>query len=179
MVRLAVSLAAACLVAVGAVPARAAGTTNPDLQFAARAASGGHAEVEMGRLAVHKAGAPDVRQFGQRMIDDHEKANRQLTELAMRLHLRLPRHAEGKDAAQLKRLSGLAGNAFDRAYVSLMVEDHRQNIADFRDEITNGAIGPIHVFAENTLPILEEHLRLAEQLQRNQSEEKAQVPGER
>ena len=172
-------LAAACAAALLPATAPAAGTTNPDLQFAARAASGGHAEVDLGKLALQKSSDADVRQFAQRMVDDHEKANRQLGSLAMRLHLRLPRHAEGKEAAEVKRLSGLSGAAFDRAYAQAMVDDHRHDIEDFKSEKENGALGPIHVFAENLLPVLEEHLRLAEQLQRNHGEEKAQAPGER
>jgi Domain of unknown function (DUF4142) len=37
--------------------------------------SGGHAEVALGQLAVEKASSNDVKKFGQRMVDDHSKAN--------------------------------------------------------------------------------------------------------
>src|ERR1017187_2427222 len=46
-----------------------------DKKFIKEAAEGGMAEVELGQLAVQKASSDDVKQFGQRMVDDHSKAN--------------------------------------------------------------------------------------------------------
>ena len=51
-----------------------------DRNFARAAAAGGLAEVELGRLANKKGQSPEARQFGQRMMDDHSKANTQLKE---------------------------------------------------------------------------------------------------
>ena len=40
------------------------------------------AEVELGKLATQKASSEDVKKFGQRMVDDHTKANDQLKQIA-------------------------------------------------------------------------------------------------
>jgi putative membrane protein len=54
-----------------------------DSDFLKKAAKGGMAEVELGKLALQKASSPDVKEFADLMIRDHTKANRELTALAL------------------------------------------------------------------------------------------------
>src|SRR5712671_1113768 len=67
-----------------------AGFSATDSTFMKKAADGGMAEVELGQLAVQKASSSDVKAFGQRMVDDHGKANEQLKQLAAEKHVDLP-----------------------------------------------------------------------------------------
>jgi putative membrane protein len=53
-----------------------------DRNFIVKAAEGGQAEVELGRLAESKGSSNAVKQFGQRMVEDHGNANKELMELA-------------------------------------------------------------------------------------------------
>jgi putative membrane protein len=53
-----------------------------DKKFVMEAAHGGMMEVELGKLATQKAMSEEVKQFGQRMVDDHGKANDELMQLA-------------------------------------------------------------------------------------------------
>src|SRR5262249_20522643 len=46
-----------------------------------KAAEGGREEVELGRLAQSKASSDAVKQFGQRMVDDHGNANKELVKV--------------------------------------------------------------------------------------------------
>jgi putative membrane protein len=46
-----------------------------DRNFITKAAAGGRAEVELGQLAQGKASSDAVKQFGQRMVEDHGAAN--------------------------------------------------------------------------------------------------------
>jgi putative membrane protein len=61
-----------------------------DRKFIMNAAHGGMMEVKLGHLAVDKATNPDVKQFGQRMVDDHSKANSELMALASQKGITLP-----------------------------------------------------------------------------------------
>ena len=47
-----------------------------------KAAQGQQAEIALGQLAMQKASNEQVKQFGQRMIADHRKANREMQQLA-------------------------------------------------------------------------------------------------
>jgi putative membrane protein len=136
----------------------------PDRDFAMDAARGGMAEVELGKLAVAKATNPDVRNFGQRMIDDHGKANDQLRQVASDRGLALPSDLDRKSRDEMRRLDKLSGPQFDRAYVDMMVKDHVKDVADFQREARRGD-SPVQRFASSTLPTLQEHLSMAKDLQ--------------
>jgi putative membrane protein len=96
-----------------------------DNEFARHAASGGLAEVSLGKLAESHAQSADVKSFGQRMVQDHSKANDQLMAAAAQAKIKLPANPMPKDQAAINRLSKLQGAAFDRAYAQQMVMDHK------------------------------------------------------
>lgn len=133
-----------------------------DQSFMMKAAQGGMAEVELGNLAKSNAKSDAVKQFGQRMVDDHTKANDELKSIASQKNVTLPSSMDAKDQATKDRLSGLHGAAFDRAYMADMVKDHRHDIAEFQKEANSGKDPDVKAFASKTLPTLKEHLRLAE-----------------
>ncbi len=137
-----------------------------DFHFAKEAAEGGMFEVAMGKVAVQKAQNNDVKQFGQRMIDDHSKAGDQLKGLASRDNLVLPDTLNAKDQATINRLSNLTGSTFDREYMRQMVMDHETDIAAFQREANDGTNADLRNWASNTLPTLHDHLRQAKETQR-------------
>ena len=61
-----------------------------DMAFAETATGSGKAEVELGKLATQKASDQSVKMFGQRMVDDHSKADDQLMKIALTKKIDLP-----------------------------------------------------------------------------------------
>jgi putative membrane protein len=139
--------------------------TANDQRFIKEAAEGGMAEVEFGKLAVQKAYSDDVKQFGQRMIDDHSKANNNLKQVASALGVNLPQHLSAKDEATKERLAKLAGDQFDKAYVRDMVKNHKADVAAFRTESSTGRDASLKSFAMQLLPTLRDHLKNAENIE--------------
>jgi putative membrane protein len=133
-----------------------------DHTFVTKAAEGGLAEVQLGNLAKDKATNPDVKTFGQQMVDDHSKANDELKTLASSKGITLPAEPDAKQKAEHDRLSKLSGAEFDREYMRLMVSDHRTDVAEFRRESEHGTDADVKAFAAKTLPTLEHHLQMAE-----------------
>jgi putative membrane protein len=133
-----------------------------DSAFVTKAAEGGMAEVQMGQLATQRASNSKVKEFGQRMVDDHTKANDQLKQIASRKGLSLPSDMNAKQRSTYNRLSRLSGNEFDRAYMQDMVTDHQEDVAEFQREADNGGDPDVKSFAGSTLPTLQQHLRLAQ-----------------
>ena len=146
-------------------PSAVKSSAKADHTFAMKAAQGGMAEVELGKLATEKASNPDVKAFGQKMVDDHTKANDQLKDIASKQSLALPTDVSAKDKAEKDRLSKLSGDAFDKAYMSHMVMDHKKDVADFQKEAKSGGDDQIKNFAQQTLPTLQEHLKMAQATQ--------------
>lgn len=141
------------------------GSKKMDDVFAKKAAEGGLAEVELGKLAADKASNDDVKAFGKRMVEDHTKANDQLKDIASKENVTLPTELNAKDKAEKDRLSKLSGDAFDRAYINHMVMDHKKDVADFQKEANNGKDDAIKGFAQQTLPTLQDHLKQAQDAQ--------------
>ena len=139
-------------------------TGSPDQAFMIKAAQGGLAEVELGNVAIANAKTDQVRQFGQRMVDDHTKANDELKSLAAQKNVTLPTSLDAKDQATKDKLSAMKGEAFDRAYMTDMVKDHHKDIAEFQKEANSGQDPDVKAWAGKTLPILQEHLSLAEKI---------------
>jgi len=136
-----------------------------DTRFAMEAAQGGMAEVKMGQLAVDKASNPDVKAFGQKMVDDHTKANDQLKSIAQEQGITLPTDVNQKQQAMYNRLSKLSGADFDRQYVKGMVMDHEEDVKEFRKEANSGKDEKIKSFASQTLPIIQQHLDMIKSIQ--------------
>jgi putative membrane protein len=135
-----------------------------DRKFMREAASGGKAEVELGQLALQKASSDDVKKFGQRMVDDHSKANDQLKQIAASEGVNLPSGLNAKDEATKDRLSKLSGEQFDKAYMADMLKDHKNDIAAFQKEKSTGHDPQVKDFAAQTLPTLRDHLKEAESI---------------
>ena len=131
---------------------------SPDVMFATKAAQGGLAEVQMGKLAADKATNPDVKAFGQKMVDDHTKANDNLKSIAADEKMTLPDSLNPKDQALYTKLQNAPAGKFDHEYVMAMVKDHQMDVKEFQKEATSGQDPKVKGFASDTLPVIQMHL---------------------
>jgi putative membrane protein len=134
-----------------------------DRDFMMKAAVGGMEEVELGRMAAQKAASSDVKQFGQRMVDDHSRANSELMGLASRKAVTLPTALDKQHQDDVDRLSKLSGAAFDREYMGMMVKDHEEDVAEFERAAASGADSDVKQWASRTAPTLRQHLQMAQE----------------
>ena len=131
-----------------------------DSTFAMKAASGGMTEVALGKMATEKGSNQAVKDFGQKMVDDHSKANDELKALASSKNMTLPTAPNAKDQATIDKMSKLSGAAFDKAYTKDMVMDHKNDITLFQKEAMSGTDPDVKAFASKTLPTLQEHQKM-------------------
>jgi len=136
-----------------------------DRDFVMDAAMGGMLEVELGRVAAQQGTSEAVKQFGQRMVDDHSKANSELMTLASSKGVTLPAALDDKHRQEVTKLSAMSGAEFDRAYAKLMLSDHKKDVSEFEKQSTRATDPDIKAFATKTLPTLKEHLQLATTLE--------------
>ncbi len=132
-----------------------------DRRFIMDAAQGGMLEVELGREVASNATNSDVKQFAQRMVDDHGKSNEQLKKLAGDKGVDVPSSLDAKHKAEMDRITKLSGAELDKAYISHMLRDHEKDVREFRRESEQASDPDVKSFASSTLPTLEEHLRVA------------------
>ena len=141
-----------------------AGLSSQDRDFLMDAAMGGMMEVQLGRWAMQLGASDAVKQFGQRMVDDHSKANAELMTLASSKGITLPTELDKKHQAQVRKLTRLSGAEFDRAYAKMMLSDHNKDVGEFEKQSTKGADADVKAFATSALPTLREHLQMAQAL---------------
>ena len=135
-----------------------------DKNFLREAAEGGVAEVQLGQLAVEKASDPQVKQFGQRMQDDHGRANEELKSLARPKGVQMPTSLSSKHQALKDKLSGLSGRQFDQQYMQAMVADHQHDVSEFQKAADGAQDEEVKKFAAKTMAVLQEHLKQSQQI---------------
>jgi putative membrane protein len=134
-----------------------------DKTFVREAATGGMAEVELSKIAQKSENA-DVKRFAGRMIEDHTKANEQLTSTAAGLGVDVPKTLDSEHERMREKLQALHGKAFDEQYIHDMVEDHNKAVKLFQQEERSGHNTELKQFAQKTLPTLEDHQKMALEL---------------
>jgi putative membrane protein len=177
------ALAAGGLVLVlAALPARAQqGRTGPaaqantptqtgqlnrkDYQFLVQAARIDLGEVQLGELAQKQSASEAVRGFGEHMINDHSKANMGLKEIATQKGATVPTQLSSAQNSMLQHLGGLSGAQFDKAYAQDMFKGHTHAVKAFATAAKDLSDTDLRAWAQTTLPLLQEHLRMARKME--------------
>jgi putative membrane protein len=133
-------------------------------------------EIEMGRMAKEKGNSSEVRSYGAQLVKDHEDADQQVKELAKKENITLfsPRtqglmaHRQAvREEKVIVELSTKSGPAFDKAFTQAIVDDHKRDIAKL-EKVEKSLKSPdVHELVVKLLPTMQQHLEIAEQLQRN------------
>ena len=137
------------------------GMAKADNEFVTKAAGGGMMEVELGKLAQTNAASQEVKDYGKMLETDHSKANAELGSIAAADNINFPVSMPQEHVGHVDGLKAKTGADFDKAYISMMVEDHGKDIAAFKDAAKNNSDEKVKAFAAKTLPTLEGHLAKA------------------
>ena len=140
-----------------------------DKMFVRKSLQGGMAEVQLGQLTLQKSSNDQVKQFAQRMIDDHTKMGDQMKPIAQQVGVEVPNHVSKKDQAVMAKLQGLSGTAYDQAYVKDMVKDHKEDLSEFQMEASNGQDPAVKDAASQGSKVIAEHLQMVQQLAKDQN----------
>jgi putative membrane protein len=135
--------------------------------FVSAAAQDGMTEVELGKMASSKSQRSDVKEFADRMVQDHGKANSELEALAKSKNLQVPKKLDAEHQSMVDRLRSKSGTEFDTSYAQHMAADHAKAITLFEDA-TKLEDKDISAFAQKTLPTLKEHKRMADRMNARQ-----------
>jgi putative membrane protein len=174
---LTVALAAGTSLAVAADKSEKGQLASKDYKFAVEAAQGGMAEVQLGELAKTKATNPQVKSFADKMVTDHNKANDELKQIVSRKGATLPTELPRKENSTLDSLQKATGADFYKQYVEHMVKDHKKDVKDFQDASQSLNDPDLKAFAQKTLPTLQDHLRMIEQIEPQVSNKRLTTTG--
>jgi len=120
------------------------------------------AEIDSAKMALEEGG-PAVKAYANRIIQDHTELNREIRVIASNANLVVSDSATLTDKAKALMLSVRDGQNFDEAYAEAQITGHENSIELYERAIMsdNEAIA---AYAAERLPVLHEHLRMAQAL---------------
>lgn len=146
----------------GTTSTAASTLSEDDKEFATKAAQGNMSEVSLGSMAAQKGTSPDVKAFGNRMVNDHGKALDELKQLAANKGITLPADVDTGQKATADKLSKYSGKQFDKAYADTMADDHEKDVKEFDKASKNAQDPDLKAWAAKTLPVIQDHFKMAQ-----------------
>lgn len=141
---------------------------NPDVvNFVQKAIPGGTMEVEMGKMAASQGQNQRVKDFGNMLVKDHTAAGDELKGMAKANNINVPADMTPEQKSYMDMLMNKSGAAFDKAYMDMMVSDHKKDIAEYKKASTTLTDDTYKAFAGKTLPVLQRHLDSAQAIKKN------------
>jgi putative membrane protein len=143
--------------------AQAGAPTSVASTFVEKAAQGGIAEVELSQLAASNSTNAAVKDFAAQMVTAHTANNAKLASIAQKEGISVPAETDADHVTLRNRLSMSKGADFDRIYVQAMRRDH-QTMLHLLDGSQNIQDPDLKSFIEETKPVVEHHLKMANEL---------------
>ena len=121
-------------------------------------------EIEGGKAAASKAQSADVKQFAQKMVNDHQQMQSELESLAKSKGVSLPQSGSLKDKAQMKVMERASGADFDKKYMEQMVKDHEKDAKEVQDIVAKAKDPEFKAAVQKASTKIQEHLQLAQRI---------------
>lgn len=122
--------------------------------------------ITAGNMAIEKAQNQSVREFSHRMVRDHSIANEELKSLAAKRSVNIPDTLAGRRRQIMEELDAAKGLAFDKAYLNVVIETHREDIRKFTDFLKDIDDKAVRQWGATMVKQMEEHLEMALETQK-------------
>lgn len=136
-------------------------------EFINDASAKGMADIEASRLAHQKTESKEVKDYTIVVINDRTTANQHLAKIAKKLDLPVAPRDEVASKAKALIPEVKDGGSFDTAFAASQVQTTQEAIEQLKQEAQTTDMPEIKAFAAETLPKLENHLKMAKALQAN------------
>lgn len=136
-----------------------------DREFVTHAFQSNNAEIATSQLALQRSEDNAIRQYAQRMINEHTQANEVLTRYASERNIELPDEpVDPLNRAIAEQLAQLSGRQFDQAYMDVQTNAHLRAFALFQTQSGYGQEPGLRSYASQLLPNIGEHYEMAREM---------------
>lgn len=135
-----------------------------DATFVFKASESDMAEIELAKLAMKQGGNARVREFAAKMVKDHTKSSEELAPIAKKHGFALAKEVSSTHKDVCEKLKKLSGADFDREYMAGQVKAHQTAVKLFTQQSKSGKDADLRAFASKTLPTIQEHYKMAQEL---------------
>lgn len=141
------------------------GVTPTTQDFVTEVANGDMFEIQSSQLALQKADA-QAKAFAQHMIADHQKTTSELLGLLKTANIQAtpPATIDSALQARLDKLKKETGRDFTNNYDERQVSAHKEAVSLFERYAKGGDNAQLKAWAGKTLPTLQQHLQMAQGL---------------
>jgi putative membrane protein len=133
------------------------------LAFIKNTHEGGMTEIAASKIAKQKSTNKQVTDFAEMMINDHTKASKMVDSVADDREVLLHNTISHDHQAMLDSLSKKTGAEFDKAYMEMMVDDHKETVESFNNN-KDGNYSDIRDIVRTYLPTIEKHYEEAKKI---------------
>jgi len=127
---------------------------------------GGMTEIKASQLAATNSQNADVKSFASMLIADHTQADSTLKWIEDDKMLTEKDTISGEHKEMIDSLAKKTGADFDKAYIAMMIEGHKEAVELFEGQVDNKN-QTIQDFARKTLPTIEGHLDKAKEIEKS------------
>ena len=145
----------------------ALGVTPSTPDFVKQAAMSDMFEIQSSQLAQQKSDDAPTKSFAQKMVADHTKTSSEVKSMVSGGKLKgveLPTDMSSSQKSMLDKLKGQNGADFTKQYHSDQVSAHKDAVSLFERYGKGGDNEDLKAWANKTLPDLQMHLKMAQDL---------------
>ncbi|NUW58607.1 DUF4142 domain-containing protein [Cronobacter muytjensii] len=122
-------------------------------------------EIAAAKIALSKAQSSDVKTFAQKMVDDHGAALTKVQTVAQQKGVTLPTEPDASHKAMASELEKQSGDAFDKMYMeNAGTKDHQMVLSTLQSDATKIQDPDVKTLADAHTPVVEQHLKSAQQI---------------
>lgn len=120
------------------------------------------AEEQLGQLAQEKSQSPDVKDLGQKLIENRAALDVQFKTLAHDLEVTPPKGPNKKDSQLIARLTGLSGPQFDEEFLKAVAKSNHDDAKNFEAEAQNAQDPNLLRAAQEDAPVFSKYSQAIE-----------------
>jgi putative membrane protein len=136
--------------------------TDTEKQLLQKIAEADKAEIEMGQLAQSNASSPKVKEFGQKLVEDHTQNNQQLEQIAQQNGVQLQAEEKPDEQPVKNKFEKMKGPQFDKAFLQHERDDHAKLLKELQAQKDQVQDPDVKNFISQTIDAVQQHLQIAE-----------------
>jgi len=121
-------------------------------------------EIQSSRIALDRARSEDVKNFAQRMIDDHTRASQRLDDILKTTSMKPAKDSNAEHQGKIDELKNVPDANVANRYMSMQISAHERAVQLFSDYAQRGTDPALKSYASEMLPTLQQHLKEAQQI---------------
>jgi putative membrane protein len=133
-----------------------------DADFLVNTAANNYAEIHLAQLAGNRSDDPEVKEIANVLESDHARTLTEVRGHASRKGIVLPSSETDMAAKDLADLIEKEDDEFDRMWREKLVDNHKQTIRNFENQLKQTKDPELKKWISSTLPTLKDHLAMLE-----------------